>query len=656
MRKSKYIKGQELVEFALILPVMIVILVVISELGFAWVLKGNVADSVKSAVQQMQTIAGQNTATATNTLQTNIKNYLISHNIPNANSLTVNLSDPTASDYTTVAVNYTYNPIFTLPNFFGIQVLPTSITMNSYQIINSAILRANNFATGDSTVPVFATPSSVLVSDSASGNFTRNQVAFLIDLPGNVDVLVNWWGHSILPAGVGINALTGKILVRSPYTVDINGIALPAPNANGWRATDESYAGLLLVNGYTTVYYIDATTIGTNIDTIELGGPPNIWDGDLGIGLTWCKPKTAGSGDTCDGDLTSNTAKTSTMVQSIYNIGNGFEVLTPIPTASNVDQVTLPSSADVADNTRREIVYNGQNFAKLKFYVPKSAYNKTFITPSAGVYNLANAVDRILMLKQTVDADGDGLPTFWDLNPDDPDIDKDMILDGYAKTSKASVSSYPISGWTITNNAGTITYKAKIPTKNVTISAVTGFPLYATPTDTTVPSGGQSDATLYASSTCAASSCTTVQPFFLKALQNYKTANNYSVKIPKEFSSLSADALAEKYYNEPDITRAIVVVRIMARDFNKDGKIQIPGADANAGKYDATAAVDYRQTTTSGPYVEGLVSFEPSNGGKTFTRTDYQTLGRTPVNPATDLTSTQIPALNPSRKGVISIP
>lgn len=628
-------KGQELVEFALILPVMVVILVAISEMGFMWTLRGTVSDAVKSAVQQMQTIAGTDVATAETTLQTNIRNYLTNHGVPNANSVTVNLSDPTASNYTTVNVRYTYNPTFTLPNFFGIQILPDSLTMGSSQVINSAILRQNNYASGDPSLPSLIdpnSPTSVLIDDPTGEQ--RKQMAFIIDLPGNVDKVVNWWGHDLLPAGAGISAVDGVMMVKTPYTTDRYANALAAPDANGWVKTNESYAGLLLANGYTTVVYTDGSA-GSNIDNVQLPGPVNIYDGEIGA-LNWCTPASAG-GTNCDGDLTTNSANTSLLVSAVNEIGKGYEVLPPTPNASAVDPVTLPSGDLASDKTYRELLYKDQNFAKLKFYYPKSL-GAAYAPPNAGTISLATDADRRKILEQTVDADGDGIPSYWDLAPNDADDDKNLVLDGYQAPAgfNAAPTAYPVYDW------GPIdTMTGNVPTANVTTPTVAAIKTnLAAATRTYL---NPADAA-YSNSTCAnavaQASCGN-QPYFLRVFNMYSTTNGKPIRGTKIKADCTTAACNAEKYREPDANKGIFIVEVVSRDHDQDGTIEMSTGTAsptdddgnddnvNNGSDDDTAIL-----SDGVNFTRGLIFIDNTTGANAFVDVaDPLSLGYDPVDP-----------------------
>lgn len=635
MKKIRRLKGQELVEFALILPVMVVILVAIAEMGFMWTLRGTVSDAVKSSVQQMQLIAGQTEGGASTILETNIKNYLQNHGVPNAGSVQVTLN--TSGENTAVNVTYKYKPTFTLPNFFGITLLPDEMVMGSSQVINSAIFGPNNFAGGSATgIPAAvnpASPTSVLTGDPT--DTVRKQMAFVIDLPGNVDKIVNWWGHDIMTANSGINSQTGEITIKDPGT-------------GMWTDTGESYTDLLLINGYTSAIYVNGAA-GIPLNGVELPGSANIYDGELG-GLSWCSPASSGT-DTCSGDLTANaTTNASLLAQSIYDIGKGYEVLTPVPSSAAVDAVTLPSGDLVADNAYRDVKYASDDMAKLRFYVPRSVVESNdFVPPAETARDLTNATDQENVLKQGIDTDGDGVPNYFEeangTNPYDADEDKNNIIDGYQAGALGTAKvAYDYKGWAIQTGTGVAT-DGRIPT-------------YGTNTVNTEISASQMVADLkagkdvyvsplykdFADKTCAEtgntglSRCDNTRAYFLKVNSVVTTASGSEIRV----ASNNADSAyyATEKYRDPDPNRKVFEVEVITRDFDKDGVIEldsvlvVPVSDDgnNDGKSDAS-----NTDTANANMTRGLLFVDGMTGYSYFNNATDDVLGYPQYNPASDL-------------------
>jgi Flp pilus assembly protein TadG len=652
MKNFRDNKGQELVEFALILPVMVVILIAIAEMGFMWTLRGTVSDAVKASVQQMQNIAGTDVGTAQGTLTNYIQNYLTNHGVPNASSVNVTLSDPDASDYTTVQVTYSYNPTFTLPNFFGIQLLPDTVTMGSTQVINSAVIRSNNFGAGDTILPSAVnttSPTTILKPDPILGNEMRKQMAFIVDLPGPVDKIVNWWGHDILPGNAGINVDDGTIWVKTPY----HNFGNTDPSQVGWGSTGESYAGLLLANGYTTGIYTDGSS-GLNIRSIQLPGSLNIHDGDMGSSLSWCVPASAGGGD-CDGDLT---GANNLLTESINAVGAGFEILPPVPSPSPIDSVTLPSGDLVADKTFRDATYLDKTYSSLKFYTPKGVHGTKFNPPAEG-NDIATHLDDYLAM--TIDSDGDGIPNKWDGNPQDADDNKNRILDGFESGDVATFladttkTEYDVYGNSVDGKTG------NIPTENIaTGGAVIVNSSIVTPSTAT---DGQYDSNSCAAcpngdTACFNANCRNDAPFFLRVVSEYTTNTGERMRVPTTAGS-SAYYSTEKY-KEPDQNKRIYLVEVLSRDMDGDGtytpgpgdgSISLSDDDLNDDSINNLA--DTIPLSDGGNTTRGLMFVEGSVGGAAFPSTlSDPTLGYSLSVPD----ETSLTTLDPSRKATSTAP
>lgn len=616
MRNFRLSKGQELVEFALILPVMLVILVAIAEMGFMWTLRGTVSDAVKSSVQQMQLIAGMTEGDASNLLRDNIKSYLENHGVPNAGSVAVTLN--TIGENTTVNVSYQYNPTFTLPNFFGIQLLPDTMTMGSSQVINSAIFGPNNYAGGDIQLPLNVnmldptTATSILKSDPTG---ERQHMAFLVDLPGPYDKIVNWWGHDVMTANSAINAQTGTIWVKGP-------------EYGGWGDTNDSYADILLSQGYTTVVYSDGGA-GLNISAVQMPGPANIHDGELGA-LSWCTPASAGA-STCDGDLTT-TASGTLLVNSFLDVGAGYEVLPPAPLASDVDQVSLPSGDLVADKTFRNVTYQNEDMAKLKFYIPKSK-SGSFVPPADVPIPDPDAV-----LQKVTDIDGDGIPNAYDTYPTEADADKDNVLDGFQTAYNGGLKTeYNVYGWgSIDGKTGSIpTYSGNTINTVSSASALTPG-TYVNPSESSF-----ADNNCAANGVITAANCGQTRPYFLRVKKKYTTNLGQDIRVASNASALYA---TEKY-KAPDPNRKVFQVEVIARDFDKDGTfepatgavISVDDDGNDDGKNDASTADTWPLGDTSGNYTRGLMFVDNTTGRINFGIPAGSNMGYPSVDPSTDL-------------------
>ncbi|MEW5821867.1 MAG: TadE family protein [Cyanobacteriota bacterium] len=137
---KKINKGQSLLEFSLVAPVLVMILVVISELGYAFVVRHTIIDSIKQTVQSSHYMVGKYTTTADllAAMEKDLKSYIQNHNLPAATKL--GFAVGSSNDYgTAVLVTYSYNPAFRL-----IGITPEEVTIQSAQILPPSLLKVNS--------------------------------------------------------------------------------------------------------------------------------------------------------------------------------------------------------------------------------------------------------------------------------------------------------------------------------------------------------------------------------------------------------------------------------------------------------------------------------------------------------------------------------
>ncbi|HSA07470.1 MAG TPA: TadE/TadG family type IV pilus assembly protein [Candidatus Gastranaerophilales bacterium] len=236
-------KAQQLIEFALVVPILMIILFIIIEFGTAINARATVGEGVKIALTGVNNLSGINGNTATkitfaeNYIKNEIIKYLIQHNIPNSGSVVVKVK--ATANYAVVLVNYQYNPYFFVPGLLG-GAIPSSINFSSSQTLNSHIFQPNVFSGAARSTAQLANfhtdgggnflESGALISGDIHGNGfydVRNNTAFLVHFYDGIGThpnleydrarLVSWNGVDLLPPNLRINVKTGALEVRSPY-------------------------------------------------------------------------------------------------------------------------------------------------------------------------------------------------------------------------------------------------------------------------------------------------------------------------------------------------------------------------------------------------------------------------------------------------------
>lgn len=132
--------GQNLVEFALVTPILLMILVVISEFGYTFMVKHTIIDSMKQTVKSSEYSVGRVSSEAEllGQMKTYLLEYINSHNLPTPVDLSLALGN--SNQYgTAITITYTYNPSFRIMG-----ITPEQITIKSTQVLQNGLVKTNN--------------------------------------------------------------------------------------------------------------------------------------------------------------------------------------------------------------------------------------------------------------------------------------------------------------------------------------------------------------------------------------------------------------------------------------------------------------------------------------------------------------------------------
>ncbi len=235
-------RAQELVEFAIIVPILMMILFIIVEFGSALNARITVGDAVKIALVKVNNLSSLNgteddkKAFVENYVKREVIKYLILHNIPNSGSVKAKVKVVNGK-YAVILVSYSYHPYFIIAGLLGHGV--DTIPFSSSQTLNPHIFEANvlpqSFTTTELSEFHTATSGDSIESgalvdgyyDNPPGYDVREHTAFLLHFYGGVvnypnlqydkARLVSWQGNDLLPPNLRINLKTGTLEVRSPY-------------------------------------------------------------------------------------------------------------------------------------------------------------------------------------------------------------------------------------------------------------------------------------------------------------------------------------------------------------------------------------------------------------------------------------------------------
>lgn len=245
-------KAQQLVEFAIVVPILMMVLFIVIELGSAINARATIGEGIKMALMKVNNLSnldGDRVAKTTyveNFIKNELIRYLIHHNVPNSGSIDVKVKS--TPDYAVAVVNYQYNPYFLIPGLLG-GTFPSSIPFSSSQSLNPHIFKDNVFPATPATsyeLAMYHTDGSgdfiesgalidgdVYKDTAAAGNYdvrvesNNSNTAFLLHFYGGIGThpnleydktrLVSWSGDDLLPPNLRINLKTSTLEVRSPY-------------------------------------------------------------------------------------------------------------------------------------------------------------------------------------------------------------------------------------------------------------------------------------------------------------------------------------------------------------------------------------------------------------------------------------------------------
>ncbi len=279
---SKAKKAQQLIEFAIVVPVLMMVLFIVIEMGAAINARTTVGEGVKMALMKVNNLSNLdgNKAAKVAFVETYIKNevikYLVLHNVPNSGSIIAKVK--AAGDHAVVLINYEYNPYFLISGLFGTSL--KTITFSSSQSLNPHVFEDNVFPGrittanlslyhtdgGNNPIETGALVDPDPYKDTAAAGIydvrthhDGSRSAFLLHFYGGIGThpnleydavdsyarLVNWQGDELLPPNLRIDLKTGTLQVRSPYY-----------NNGVWFDTRIPYIWVISALGINHLFYV----------------------------------------------------------------------------------------------------------------------------------------------------------------------------------------------------------------------------------------------------------------------------------------------------------------------------------------------------------------------------------------------------------------
>lgn len=281
-------QAQQLVEFAIVVPILMIIVFIVVELGAAINARVTIAEAVKASLIDVNKLTSLNGDTTTkeaeveSLVKSRVIQYLLNHNIPNSGSVDARVTYNAANNTAVAFVSYQYVPYFLLAGLVGTSV--SSIPFSSSQTLNPSVFKPNAIPAGPTTEELSQyhingtlVDSGALV-DTTTFNYgdatfnVREQIAFLLRMYEGEEThpyfqydiaharLVDWVGNDLLPPNLRINLRTGTLEVKSPYY-----------RAGTWFDTKVPYIWVVSALGFNHLIYIKYNTDQMKIlDTVNI--------------------------------------------------------------------------------------------------------------------------------------------------------------------------------------------------------------------------------------------------------------------------------------------------------------------------------------------------------------------------------------------------
>lgn len=238
MERFQYKKAQQLVEFLLVVPFMVIILGILTEYAYALNINMTLSEGIKTvnSLIYSQIKPGMTEEDVRILVKSNLIDYLKTNNAPTKTENNINVSYATIGQTTVFMSTYTYIPAFTLPNAY-FKILPDKFDFVATAAVPTAFLSTNSAYNGGidsetldkiwsasdfSSLEKFNGSKKGVIKDSTATS-GRSNMLFLVPnttatslLPGpskNAYALVNWNG-TILKSGAdtyNVNTGDGKV-------------------------------------------------------------------------------------------------------------------------------------------------------------------------------------------------------------------------------------------------------------------------------------------------------------------------------------------------------------------------------------------------------------------------------------------------------------
>lgn len=274
-------KAQQLIEFLLVVPFMVIILGILTEYAYALNINMTLSEGLKTVTASIYSEINPSMSTddIKTTVTQNLIKYLSSNNAPTNSENNIQVGYTISGQTAVFMARYTYIPAFTLPNVY-FKFMPDEFNFLATAAVPAAFLGANNYdasltatkldgiwgANDFSNLASFDGKKYGIMKDNSSGG--RSKMIFLVQTnvaPGLVHPyeLVLWDGSTISDG-------------NNIYTVDTNNGKLYKCSSSSCVDLNQKFFNYLTENNYYNVIFIHDNEVPNDLDDLT-----SYWISDL---------------------------------------------------------------------------------------------------------------------------------------------------------------------------------------------------------------------------------------------------------------------------------------------------------------------------------------------------------------------------------------
>ena len=270
--------AQQLVEFLLVAPFIVIILGIVTEYAYALNINMTLNQGIKEVTANMyydiKVTTNKKIDDVKDSALANLKTYLDDNKVPTEAENALGVSYDTLGNNTVFKAEYTYIPAFTLPNVY-FKFMPDKFIFYASSAVPSAFLNGNNYQAGVKTASLNNIWSGA--KGAKSSGAAHNEMLFLVPTLGTKYKTVDWagnWDNCILDTSTakisGACTDSGKTFKEyeatrtNPHT---NIISVHDGGADGWDKILGRTLGMADSSGKTRGNYdnIDVSTYNSGV-------------------------------------------------------------------------------------------------------------------------------------------------------------------------------------------------------------------------------------------------------------------------------------------------------------------------------------------------------------------------------------------------------